>query len=191
MKEKCYLSVLKLLKFLLEVISRQNAACYLSNSQFKAHSGTSNFRHVYLLKRKKKKKYLPPQHNLICRHIPGLSAPLRRLCVIEDEGGRRGYLSVAAFPKPVIETQHEITDYPRVLCRCCAPWPHHSFPLSSQAFFGGSSRLGTVPAALPASGGTIRQRRGSFPGCSAAKYINHFTEPLRCHGTSVLPAVME
>lgn len=58
MKEKCYLSVLKLLKFLLEVISRQNAACYLSNSQFKAHSGTSNFRHVYLLNKKKQKKHI-------------------------------------------------------------------------------------------------------------------------------------
>lgn len=105
--------------------------------------------------------------------------------------GRRGYLSVAAFPKPVIETQHEITDYPRVLHGCCASRPYHSFPPSSQAFFGGSFRLGTVPVVLLASGGSIRQSRGSFLGCGAAKYINHFSEPLHCHGTSVLPAVMK
>lgn len=31
-----------------EVISREKAVCYLSISEFEAHSGGSNFQHVYL-----------------------------------------------------------------------------------------------------------------------------------------------
>lgn len=44
------------------------------------------------------------------------SAPLYRFSVITDEARQQYYLSVALFLRPVIETQHEIIDYP------CAPW---------------------------------------------------------------------
>lgn len=73
---KIMLSCPETITIFTEVISREKAACYLSNSELKAHSGASNFEHVYLFIYFFKKTYLPPQRNLICRHIPELSAPL-------------------------------------------------------------------------------------------------------------------
>lgn len=75
MKLKCCFSLLKLIKFLTEVISRgeKKSVCYLSKTEFKAHIGSSNFQHVYLFF---SENLSPSQHNLICRHIPALSVPL-------------------------------------------------------------------------------------------------------------------
>lgn len=181
MKLKCCFSLLKLIKFLTEVISRGEknlcGICPKLSSKLTLALPIFNMC-IYFFQ----KTYLLPNITwFAATYLNSLRRSVRR----------EGYLSVAAFPKPVIQTQHEVTDYPRVLHGICTPRPHHSFPLNHWAFFRGSYRLGTVPRFVPASDGSICQCRGSFPGRDAAKYINHFCEPLHCHGTSILPAVME
>lgn len=75
MKLKCYFSVLKLLQFLLRryLGKKLCVICPILSSKLTVALPIFNMC-SYLFKR----TYLPPQRNLICCHIPELSAPLCR-----------------------------------------------------------------------------------------------------------------